>query len=235
MNGLLPILISWLQDYGYPALWCTIFVASIGLPLPISFVLLGAGAFAALGDFNIVLLAAIAISASVCGDSVGYLLGRYFGSRVFSWLERERRIRFISPETIKRSRLYFHKHGGWAIFLSRFLFSALGSPMNLLAGAELYAYRRFLAYDLIGEAFCALIPLSLGFAFGASWEEVGEVLGTISLFAFALLFTLYLAFALFRLLKYVHVVRLQRKTASEVHPFFSQPRTRKEEPDTLPL
>jgi membrane-associated protein len=55
MNSFLPILITWLQQYGYPALWLAVFISAIGTPLPVSFILLAAGAFAALGDFNIAL------------------------------------------------------------------------------------------------------------------------------------------------------------------------------------
>lgn len=76
MNTLTPLLISWLQLYGYPALWICVFISALGAPLPTSLVLLAAGAFAALGDFNIFLLVAVASSASICGDNCGYLLGR---------------------------------------------------------------------------------------------------------------------------------------------------------------
>ncbi|MBE3561456.1 MAG: DedA family protein, partial [Ktedonobacteraceae bacterium] len=198
MSTMLPTLMSWLQEYGYPALWITIFLASVGLPLPISLLLLGTGAFAALGQFNIVELAIVAVTASVCGDSTGYLLGRYAGSRILKKLEKRRDARFLSPATIARSRGYFQKRGGWAIFLSRFLFSALGSPINLLAGAEGYAYRRFLVCDVGGEALGAAIPLGLGFAFGASWEAVGEIFGLTSLFLLLLAATMFLLFALLK-------------------------------------
>ena len=79
MNSVLPYLINWLQQFGYPALWLAVFVASAGVPLPIVLVLLAAGAFAALGDFNLVILAITATSAAVCGDSVGYWIGRWWG------------------------------------------------------------------------------------------------------------------------------------------------------------
>ncbi len=46
----------------------------MGIPLPIGLILLGAGAFAALGDFDIVLLTLVAVTASACGDSMGYLI-----------------------------------------------------------------------------------------------------------------------------------------------------------------
>ena len=80
MSTFLPTLLAWLQQYGYPMLWIYICIAAIGVPLPVSLVLLAAGAFSALGDFNIVLLALVAITASTCGDSVGYVLGRRTGT-----------------------------------------------------------------------------------------------------------------------------------------------------------
>ncbi len=207
MSTYLPTLINWLQQYGYPALGLSVFVASFGVPLPITLVLLAAGAFAALGDFNIILLAVIAIMASVSGDSLGYLLGKQVGARLITWLEVERSFYIISPLAITRSRTYFHKHGAWAIFLSRFLISALGGAINLLAGAELYPYRRFLLYDASGEAVGAILPLSLGYAFGASWEAAGDVIGNISLFLVALLIVVYLIQRLLRMAQRIKVAK----------------------------
>jgi len=47
MSVFLSSLLSILQAYGYPALWVSIFIAAVGLPLPIALVLLAAGAFMA--------------------------------------------------------------------------------------------------------------------------------------------------------------------------------------------
>jgi membrane-associated protein len=201
VNTFLPALMTWLQEYGYPALWFTVFFAAIGLPLPIGLLLLGSGALAAFGDFNLAILFLLATSASVAGDSTGYLIGNRYGSKVFHWLEHQQRFRFIKPEAIIRSRIYFRKRGGWAILLSRFLFSAFGSPINLLAGAELYPYRYFLLYDTIGEAIGVCMPLAVGFAFSASWEEAGEIMSTVTLLILAVLVTLYLAVYLVILVK----------------------------------
>jgi len=40
----------------------------------------------------------------------------------------------------------------------------------MIAGAEEFAYPRFFLYDFIGEAMWAVIPLALGYIFGANWE-----------------------------------------------------------------
>jgi len=164
MSSLLSILLHGLHEYSYPILWLIIFIAAVGLPLPASLVLLAAGAFAAPGGFNIALLIGITITAASCGDSVGYFIGRCWGSKTLHRLGQPRRLQLISPRSITHSRHYFKCKGGWAIFFSRFLFSALGGVINLLAGAERYPYRRFLLYDVTGETLGAVIPLSLGYA-----------------------------------------------------------------------
>lgn len=213
MSTLLPTLIGWLQQYGYPALALSILIASAGVPLPISFVLLAAGAFSALGDFNIFLLLLIALSASVCGDSIGYLIGRFGGSKLLNWLSRQQRSRFVSTGTLARieqSRAYFHQRGGWAIFLSRFLLSGLGGTVNLLAGAEFYPYPRFLLLDISGEFIGALIPLTLGYAFGASWEAIGDILAGVSGFITALAITLYVTMLLIRMVRRLLAGRARR-------------------------
>lgn len=198
MSTLLQILITSLQAYGYPVLWLIVFVASVGAPLPTSLVLLAAGAFAALGDFDIALLIVITVTASACGDSLGYFIGRRWGSKVLNWLERPGQRRLMSPATIARSRLSFNRRGAWAIFLSRFLFSALGGVINLIAGSELYPYRRFLPFDIAGQVLGAVIPLTLGYVFGVSWEAVGDILGAFSAFAFMFLLVIVLTVILAR-------------------------------------
>jgi len=198
MSSLHPLLLHLLHEYGYPVLWLTVFISAIGLPLPTSLVLLAAGAIAARGDFHIVLLIGIPITASSCGDNIGYFIGRGWGSRNLNWLVQPGRLHVIPANRITRSLLYFKRRGGWAIFFSRFLFSALGGVMNLLAGAERYPYRHFLLYDVTGETLGAVIPLSLGYALGACWEAGSDLLGALSVFAFILFLVMLLVSRLVR-------------------------------------
>lgn len=214
-NSLLPYLLTLLQEYGYPLLWLTIFVGALGIPLPNTLVLLAAGAFAALGNFNFTVLLAVAVSAFVAGDNSGYWIGRSWGSRLLACLER----RLVKPRTVAHSQAYFRRLGGWAIFFSRFLLSALGGEINLLAGAELYPYRRFLLYDIAGETLGALLPLSLGYIFGASWVAVGDILGSFALFLLTLLAVLVLGSQAVRLLvRMRRAARLKRRDAGEPGP-----------------
>jgi membrane-associated protein len=219
MSNLLPYLLTLIQEYGYPILWLSVFIGALGIPLPNSLVLLAAGAFAALGDFNFAALTVVSISAFAAGDNTSYWLGRRWGSKVLHWMEG----RLIKPSTLERSRVYFERLGGWAIFSSRFLVSALGGAINLLAGAEFYPYKRFVLYDIAGETLGALLPLTLGYIFGASWDAVGDLLGSFSLFIVALLVALVLGYQTLRLFRRMRKVALAKQAASQQKHVYEKP------------
>ncbi len=176
-----------LQQYGYPALWLTICVAAVGAPIPVSVLLFASGAFSSLGDFNIFILLPVVITAFVTGDNLGYLLGRRVGTALLAWLERQKHFRWITSSALAQSQAYFKKSGGWTIFMTRVLFSALGGAINLVAGLEQYPYGKFLFWDIFGETLGALIPLSLGYAFAETWEEAASLFGAFSGLLLALL------------------------------------------------
>ena len=211
MSNLLPYLLTLIQEYGYPILWLSIFIGALGIPLPNSLVLLAAGAFAALGNFNFAILAVVATSAFVAGDNASYWLGRRWGSRVLHWISG----RLIKPSTLERSRVYFERLGGWAIFSSRFLVSALGGAINLLAGAEFYPYKRFVLFDIAGEIVGALLPLTLGYVFGASWDAVGDLLGSFSFFIVALLVAVVLGYQTLRYFRRMRKITLEKRAAMQ--------------------
>jgi membrane-associated protein len=216
LSTFLPYLINWLQAYGYPVLWLSVFIASIGAPLPTVLILLAAGSFAAIGDFNIFLLMVVAISASVCGDTVGYLIGRRIGKPIFSWLARPHKIRLISSRTLEYAHDYFTRRGFWAVFLTRFIFVALNGIVNILAGAERYSYTRFLLADVCGEILNALIPLLLGYTFSESWEAVGDIVGGISALLLALAVIIFLVIQLMGMLQRARATE-QAKQQAEGH------------------
>lgn len=212
--------ISALQQYGYPVLWLIVFVAAIGAPISGSLLLFAAGAFAALGDFNIAILFPLALSAAVMGDNLGYLIGRRVGSPLLAWFERQKRWRFITPERLARGRAYFRSRAAWAIFITRFLIVVLGGPINFLAGVEQYPYPLFLFWDISGQMLGAMISLGLGYIFAASWEEVADIFGAFSIFILVSLVALVLSGLLMRKLRQV---RRARDVEAEVNEEIPEP------------
>lgn len=193
--------INALQLYGYPALWFVVFIAAAGVPVSGSLLLFAAGAFAALGDLNIFILFPVALSAAVLGDNLGYFIGLRVGVSLLTWLEQQKRIRWITPEALAQGREYFRRRAGWAVFLTRFLIVALGGPINLLAGLEQYAYQKFLFWDITGQIISVLMSLGFGYAFAASWEEVASLFGAFSSFVLVFLVACILFMLLLRRLR----------------------------------
>ncbi len=187
-----------LQQYGYPVLWLFVFIASAGIPISGSLLLFASGAFAAFGDFNIILLFPITLSAAVMGDNLTYFIGRRVGVSLLGWLERQKRFRFISPSTVERGMESFRRRAAWTIFTTRFLLVALGGPINLVAGLEQYPYPRFLLWDTCGQILGVIIPIGLGYIFAQSWEEVASIFGAVSSLLLALLVALFLGVMLLR-------------------------------------
>ncbi len=200
-----------LQQYGYPVLWLIVFIAATGIPISGSLLLFASGAFAALGDFNLLILFPVALSAAVMGDNVCYYIGRRVGGSLLSWLARQKRIRFITPHTIERAQVSFRKRAGWTIFTTRFLLVAIGGPVNFVAGLEQYSYPRFLLWDISGQILGAVIPLGLGYIFAQSWEEVAGVFGAVSSLLLVLIIALFLTVMLVRNVR-------QKKRAKQAIP-----------------
>jgi len=198
MSSILPYLLNWFREFGYPALWLTVFIAAVGMPLPITLLLLAVGTLSALGGFNLLVLVVIAWTASSCGDSAGYWIGKCWGSKVLNWLEHSKWQKIIRPGTIKQSRHYFDRRGAYAIFLSRNLVSALGGVINLLAGIDSYPYHRFLVYDIGGELLGAAIPLTLGYL---GWKTIGIIFGSLSYYVLGMCILTLLSIQLVRRLR----------------------------------
>jgi membrane-associated protein len=190
--------IDTLQQYGYLALWLIVFVASAGAPISGSLALFASGAFASLGDFNVFILFPTALSAAVMGDNLTYFIGFRVGAPILEWIGRQKRFRWMTPQAIERGRAYFRERTGLAIFITRFLVVVLGGPINLLAGTERYPYRKFLFWDVSGQALGVIIPVGLGFIFAESWEEVAGVFGAFSSLVLAALIALILTVYLLR-------------------------------------
>ena len=215
--------IAVLHQYGYFALWAIVFIAAVGAPISGNLLLYAAGALAALGDFNIFILFPVALSAAIAGDNLGYFIGWKLGAPLLVWLEKQKRWRFVSPASLARGRAYFKRRAAWAVFISRFLIVVLGGPINWLAGAERYAYRRFLFWDVSGQVLGALIPLGVGYVLGAGWEEAGAISGTLSTLVLVLLATLVIVITLIRKIRAnghippAEVEDLHQQEASQTH------------------
>lgn len=163
------MIIQGVLTYGAPALALVVLVGSLGIPVPVTLLMVAAGAFARRGLLDWSLTAALVLSGAVIGDSASYLLGRY------GW---RRRLRRIDKSALwRRAQATFGRRGGLAILLTHVVLMPLCAPVTLIAGRSRYAFRRFLAYDVAGVVGWVLIYGGLGYLFADRWETIAALIG----------------------------------------------------------
>lgn len=180
------ILIEALIENTYSLLALTAVVAAVGVPLPQSLLVISAGAFAAQGlvDFPVIVL--ITSLFSTMGDNIGYFVGREMSMFKKYLPSFTRKLAAIEGRQLgKRTSL--------TIFLTRFLFTALGPPVNVLSGLNRIPHKKFLLYGSMGELIWALEMTGLGYFFGIYVEEVFDLVSNVIIFMAILLALVWLA------------------------------------------
>lgn len=186
-------LLDFLFTYGITALVPILLAAAVGVPLPGTLLLLAAGAFAGGGQLALVPLLLGAIGATIAGNGIGYWLGLRGGKGALG--EWGRRFH-IGAAAIERAEEFFRRYGGLSVLFSRFPLSPLSAIVNIIAGAARYPLRPFILANLVGVTVWAGVYVGLGYAFGASWETIADVMSgvtqalTLAVVVIALLFLL---------------------------------------------
>jgi membrane-associated protein len=114
------------------------------------------------------LVAAIIVGA-LCGESIGFALGRYFGP----WIRGSRLGARIGERNWVRAENYLARRGGIAVFISRFL-PVLHSLIPLTVGMSGMRYRRFLAWTAPACILWAFAYVSVGSAAAGSYRELSD-------------------------------------------------------------
>jgi membrane protein DedA with SNARE-associated domain len=196
-------LLSALSTYGLPALFLVVAIAGIGLPFPVSFVLVAAGSFVQQGDMKFLPVVIVSSLAAIVGDTIGYLLGRWAGRRVIIRLTRG-----VGAESrVKKAENFSARWGAAGIFFSRWLVTGFGPWINLTSGIAHYPWRRFILWVVTGETLWVILYVSLGYAFSSRVQTIADLLGNLTWFILGLLISTLLGW---KLLQYARAAAPQR-------------------------
>ena len=180
--------------YGLPVLFGVILICSVGVPFPISLMLVAAGSFVEQGEMKLWPVIAVASAAAVLGDQIGYGLSRWGGRRLINRISHK-----VSAEAkIKQAEALTKRWSGAGIFLSRWLITALGPWVNVSSGIAAYPWRRFLLWDVLGELLWVILYVGIGYAFSNRVQTIAEILGNLSWVVVGLIVTVILGWQLVR-------------------------------------
>ena len=132
-----------------------VLVASTGVSSPVEYV---------------ALVVAVIVGA-LCGESIGFALGRFFGPRIRASALGRR----IGVRNFDRAEAYLARRGGIAVFLSRFL-PVLHSLIPLTVGMSPMRYRTFMAWTVPACILWAFAYVSVGSAAAGGYRELSREL-----------------------------------------------------------
>jgi membrane protein DedA with SNARE-associated domain len=162
-----------LDSYGYAAVFLLVAGESIGIPLPGETILIAAGVYAGnTRQLSVWGVFAIAASAAVIGDNIGYLIGDKGGYKL---LRRYGHKVHIDESKIKVGRYVFDRYGVKVVFFGRFV-SVLRTYAAFLAGTNKMKWlRRFLPANAAGGVLWAAIYTFVSYEVGNAIHKASTV------------------------------------------------------------
>lgn len=166
--NLTDFFLSAMTTYGPLALGLGLFLGPLGLPIPTALLVLAAGAFTRQGLMDWSTVLGLGLVVTVLGDIASYALGRCAGGWVLRLVGGRR------AAVWQTAQERFRQHQGLAVYVTRFLLTALDVPTNLIAGSGRFAFRHFLAWDVAGRVNWVLLYGGLGYIFGSQWQVLSR-------------------------------------------------------------
>jgi membrane-associated protein len=129
--------------------------------LPGDSLLFAAGAFAAIGAFDVKLVFLIITIAAIGGDTVNYWIGHIIGPKVF----HKENVRFLNKKHLERTHEFYERYGGKTIILARFV-PIIRTFAPFVAGIGKMTYWHFITYNIVGGIAWPLLFIFGGYFFG---------------------------------------------------------------------
>jgi membrane-associated protein len=148
--------------------------------LPGDSLLFVAGALAALGNnINVHWMVLLLIAAAILGDASNYLIGKFFGEKLFS----NPKSKIFKQVYLEKTHDFYEKHGGKTIILARFV-PIIRTFAPFVAGMGKMTYAHFFSYNVIGGITWVPLFMYAGYFFG----ELDFVKNNLSFLIFAIIF-----------------------------------------------
>ena len=154
----MEMILGWLIEYEYVAMFAILTLCGVGLPLPEEATLLSSGLLVGWHEADF-LFSTLACSAGILlGDSIIFGLGHHFGQRFLN--TRPMRL-VLPPKQQEKVQKFFANHGSKALFLARF-FPGVRIGVYAYAGSQRLSWARFIQLDFLGVIISCPLSIAIG-------------------------------------------------------------------------
>lgn len=133
-------LLSYIEQYGYTALFFCLWLGIVGMPIPDEMIVMSGGFVSSVGILSVIPAFLLTYLGVVSGLSLGYLLGKVFGTKVLDKLMKRKGKVFA---TITKM---IDKYGHYALVTSYFI-PVVRHIIPYLVGMNNMSYRKYALYS----------------------------------------------------------------------------------------
>ncbi|WP_054950321.1 DedA family protein [Numidum massiliense] len=193
------VFIHWITEYGYIALFISLWLGIVGMPIPDEVIVMSAGAVSAMRLLQPVPSFLVTYLGVISGLTIGYLIGRVAGTLLLDKLLRKKKWQ----KYVDKSRHLLDKYGPFALCISYF-FPFVRHLVPYLVGMNKMSFGRYTLFSFTTGCAWTALYFVLGFLFGSHIEKIGRLVnqfGWYALYALLLIATIALAVKVYTAVK----------------------------------
>ncbi|MDR4169348.1 DedA family protein [Bacillus nitratireducens] len=159
-------LLSYIEQYGYWALFFCLWLGIIGMPIPDEMIVMSGGFVSSLGILNVIPAFVLTYLGVVSGLSLGYILGKIFGTKVLDKLMKKKKAKYLL-----KSQQMVEKYGHYALVTSYFI-PVVRHIVPYLVGMNNMSFKMYALYSYTAGFVWTLVYFVLGSLFGQHINKI---------------------------------------------------------------
>ncbi|MFJ8260990.1 DedA family protein [Rummeliibacillus sp. NPDC094406] len=159
-------LLSYIEQYGYFALFFSLWLGIVGMPLPDEMIVMSGGLMSSLGKMSVLKAFVITYLGAVSGLSLGFILGKVFGHKILDKLVKKKKAKYLL-----KSKELIDRYGHFALVISYFI-PIVRHILPYLVGMNNMSFKKYALYYYSAGFVWTLIYFTLGLFFGKYIENI---------------------------------------------------------------
>lgn len=167
-------IINLISKTGYIGIFLAMAIESCLIPLPSEVTMPFAGALAASGELNLILVSLAGAFGNLVGSWGAYWIGIKFPEKIIlKFINKWGKFLLLSEHEYEKSKSWLKKYGNPVSFFSRLL-PGIRTVISLPAGVARINFLQFSAYTFLGSLIWSFLLALVGYKLGENWESVKQ-------------------------------------------------------------
>ncbi|MCL1696647.1 DedA family protein [Lysinibacillus sp. BPa_S21] len=159
-------LVSYIEQYGYFALFFSLWLGIVGMPLPDEMIVMSGGFMSSLDKMSVLKAFVITYLGAVSGLSLGFILGKVFGYKILDKLVKKNKAKYLL-----KSKELIDRYGHFALVISYFI-PVVRHILPYLVGMNNMSFKKYALYYYSAGFVWTSIYFTLGLYFGKYIESI---------------------------------------------------------------